>query len=53
VQDILRKAKVFEFLFGQFNFVDEDVDEAIFNYDVEAIDLRIFGKRTHFTLIWL
>jgi len=34
---------VFGFLFGQFNFFNKDIDEAIFNYDVEGVELTIFG----------
>ena len=38
---------MFEFLFGMFNFDNEETNEAILNYDVGNMELRIFGKRTY------
>ena len=33
------------FLFGQFNFNNEEIDNAISSYDDESKELIIFGKR--------
>jgi len=42
-----RKEKVYGFLFGEFNFVNEEIYEAIYNYDVGAMELTIFVKRVY------
>ena len=34
METILRKAEVFEFLWGMFSYVDEEIDEEILKYDV-------------------
>ena len=34
METILRKAEVFDFLWGMFSYVDEEIDEAISKYDV-------------------
>ena len=33
------------FLFGQFNFNNEEIDNAISSYDDESKELIIFGRR--------
>ena len=33
MQTILRKAEFFDFLWGMFSYVDEEIDEAILKYD--------------------
>ena len=33
METILRKEEVFEFLWGMFSYVDEEIDEAISKYD--------------------
>ena len=35
------------FIFGQFNFQNEEIDDAIYSYDHGAMELQIFGKRVH------
>ena len=44
METILRKAEVFEFLWGMFSYVDEEIDEAISKYDAGNTELIIFGK---------
>ena len=48
METILRKEEVFEFLWGMFSYVDEEIDEAISKYDVRNTKLIIFGKRVYF-----
>ena len=50
MQTILRKAEVFDFLWGMFSYVDEDIDEAISKYDAGNMELIIFGKRVYVDL---
>ena len=40
--DILKRADVFEFIFGQFDFQNDEIDEAKENYDHIAMELKIF-----------
>ena len=47
LKTILRKAGVFNFFWGMFSYVDEDIDEEIFKYDAGNIELIIFGKRVY------
>ena len=44
METILRKAEVFDFLWGMFSYVDEEIDEAILKYDVGNTELIIFWK---------
>ena len=44
METILRKEEVFEFLWGMFSYVDEEIDEAISKYDVGNTKLIIFWK---------
>ena len=44
METIMRKAKVFDFLWGMFSYVDEEIDYAISKYDVGNTELIIFGK---------
>ena len=41
---------MFGFLFGMFIFDNEEIDEAILNYDVGNMEMRIFGKRVYINL---
>ena len=50
METILRKAKVFDFLWGMFSYVDEEIDEKISKYDAENTELIIFGKRVYLDL---
>ena len=47
METILRKEKVFKFLWGRFSYVDEEIDEAISKYDVGNTELIIFWKRVY------
>ena len=47
METILRKAEVFDFLWGMFSYVDEEIDEAISKYDAGNTELIIFGKRVY------
>ena len=47
METILRKAEVFNFLWGMFSYVDEEIDEAILKYDTGNTELIIFGKRVY------
>ena len=47
METILRKAEAFDFLWGMFNYVGEEIDEAISKYDAGNIELIIFGKRVY------
>ena len=44
METILRKVEFFDFLWGMFSCVDEEIDEAILKYDVGNTKLIIFGK---------
>ena len=44
MKTILRKAEVFDFLWGRFSYVDEEIDQEILKYDVGNTKLIIFGK---------
>ena len=44
METILRKEEVFDFLWGMFSYVDEEIDEAIQKYDAGNKKLIIFGK---------
>ena len=44
METILRKAEYFDFFWGMFSYVDEEIDEAISKYDVGNMELIIFGK---------
>ena len=44
METILRKAEVFNFLWGMFSYVDEEIDEAISKYDAGNTELVIFWK---------
>ena len=47
METVPRKEEVFDFLWGMFSYVDEDIDEAISKYDARNIELIIFGKRVY------
>ena len=51
METILRKAKVFNFLWGIFSYVDEEIDEAISKYDAWNMELIIFGKWLYLDLV--
>ena len=42
--NILRREKVFDFMFGPFIFEKEEIDDAIANYDDIAMEMKLFGK---------
>ena len=44
METILRKAEVFDFLWGMFSYVDDDIDEAILKYDARNTEIIMFGK---------
>ena len=35
------------FIFGHFNFQNDEIDDAIYSYDHGDMELHIFGKRVH------
>ena len=47
METILRKEEVFEFLWGMFSYVDEEIDEEIQKYDVGNMELIIFWKQVY------
>ena len=47
---LMRKAGLFKFLFGMYNFDNEEIDKEILNYDAGNMELRIFGKRVYLNL---
>ena len=47
METILRKAQLFDFLFGMFNFDNEEIDREILNYDYVNMELRNFGTRVY------
>ena len=42
--NIPRRGEVYRFIFGQFVFQNDEIDDAIENYDDKAMELKIFGK---------
>ena len=47
METILIKARVFDFLFGMFSFYNEEIDDAILNYDYVNMELKFFGTRVY------
>ena len=45
--NILLRAGVDRFIFGHFNYQNDEIDDAIYGYDHGAMELHIFGKRVH------
>ena len=45
--NILLRAGVDRFIFGHFNFQNDEIDDSIYSYDHGAMELHIFGKRVH------
>ena len=45
--NILLREGVDRFIFGHFNFQNDEIDDAIYSYDHGAMELQIFGKRVH------
>ena len=43
--NVLVSARVHCFLFGQFNFNNDEIDNSISSYDDESKELIIFGRR--------
>jgi hypothetical protein len=41
--NILRRTEVFHFMFGPFNFKNEEIDDVVANYDDIAMELKLFG----------
>ena len=50
ILNILLRAGVDRFISGHFNFQNDEIDDAIYNYDHGAMELHIFGKRVHLDL---
>lgn len=42
--DIPRRGEVYKFIIGPFVFQNDEIDDAIENYDDKAMELKIFGK---------
>ena len=42
--NILRRAEVFDFMFGPFHLRNDEIDMAIDNYDDIAMELKLFGQ---------
>ena len=36
-----------QFIFGQFNFQNEEIDDSMYSYDHGDMEFQIFGKRVH------
>ena len=45
--NILLREGVDRFIFGHFNFQNDEIDDAIYSYDHGAMELHIFGNRVH------
>ena len=45
--NILLRAGVDRFIFGHFNYQNDEIDDAIYSYDHGDMELHIFGKRVH------
>jgi hypothetical protein len=45
--NILRRTKVFDFMFGPFNFENDEIDDAIVNYDDKSMALKLFGHNVY------
>jgi hypothetical protein len=43
--NILRRAEVFDFMFGTFHFEKDEIDMDIANYNDIAMELKLFGQR--------
>jgi hypothetical protein len=43
--NILQKEEAYDFIFGKFDFNNEEIDESIFSYDVRVEQLILFGTR--------
>ena len=48
--NVLVRAGVHRFIFCQFNFNNEEIDNAISSYDDESKELIIFGRRVFMDL---
>ena len=51
--NVLVRAGVHRFIFGQFNFNKEEIDNAISSYDDESKELIIFGRKVCLNLDFL
>ena len=45
--NILLRVGLDRFIFGQFNFQNKEINDAIYSYDHGAMELQIFGRRVH------
>ena len=45
--NIILRARVDRFIFGQFNFQNEEIDDSMYSYDHGDMEFQIFGKRVH------
>ena len=45
--NILLRAGMDRFIFGHFNYQNDEIDDSIYSYDHGAMELQIFGKRVH------
>ena len=48
--NILLRERVDRFIFGHFNYQNDEIDDAIYSYDHGAMELNIFGNRVHLEL---
>jgi hypothetical protein len=51
--NILRRAEVFDFMFGPFHFENDEIDMAIANYDDIAMELKLFGQSVYLDVDFL
>ena len=45
--NIILRAGVDRFIFGHFNYQNDEIDNSICSYDHGDMELHIFGKRVH------
>ena len=48
--NILLRAGVDRFIFGNFNYQNDEIDDGIYSYEHGAMEFHIFGKRVHLHL---
>ena len=51
--NILRRAEVFDFMFGPFNFENDEINMAIANYDEIAMELKYFSQSVYLDVDFL
>jgi hypothetical protein len=45
--NILRRAELFDFVFGEFNLQNQEIYDVIVNHGDGAMELKFFGKRVY------